>query len=448
MAERNEGSGAFAGRKLNRRDFLKMGGAGLAGAALLGSAGCGGGSGGSGEIIFSMGPDTDGSIAKLIDKFNKQNKGKLKASHREMPADTGQYYDKLRTEFQAASGDISVIGTDVIWPKQFAPQNWTMDLSDRFPASEQNKFIPVTIEVAEYEDGIYSVPWCSCPDAGLLYYRKDLLDESGISSPPETWDDLKDMAVQVSEEAGVQNGFVFQGSNYEGGVCNALEYIWTHGGDVLSDVTGGDVVIDSPEAAAGLATYASMLTSGASPEAVANWTETESSANFYNGDSVFIRYWPSLYGGFGDTATTKIKPEQIGIAPIPVDQPGNPTYSTLGGWMMSINANTDIDDDAWKFIEFMTSEQSQKERVIIGGYDPSRKALYDDPEVAEATPVVKLAKDVLINNVKSRPVTEYYGDMSIEMSEQFNAALKGDISPEEACKTLQKSLSQIMEEAQ
>jgi multiple sugar transport system substrate-binding protein len=446
MTERNEGSGAFAGRKLNRRDFLKMGGAGLAGAALLGSAGCGGGSGGSGEIIFSMGPDTDGSIAKLIDKFNKQNKGKLKASHREMPADTGQYYDKLRTEFQAASGDISVIGTDVIWPKQFAPQNWTMDLSDRFPASEQNKFIPVTISVAEYEGGIYSVPWCSCPDAGLLYYRKDLLDESGISSPPETWDDLKDMAVQVSEEAGVQNGFVFQGSNYEGGVCNALEYIWTHGGDVLDE--NAKVVIDSPEAAAGLATYASMLTSGASPEAVANWTETESSANFYNGDSVFIRYWPSLYGGFGDPATTKIKPDQVGIAPIPVDKPGNQTYSTLGGWMMSINANTDIDDDAWTFIEFMTSAQSQKERVIIGGYDPSRKVLYDDPEIAEATPVVKLAKDVLINNVKSRPVTEFYGDMSIEMGEQFNAALKGDISPEEACKTLQTSLGQIMEEAQ
>jgi multiple sugar transport system substrate-binding protein len=321
-----------------------------------------------------------------------------------------------------------------------------MDLSDRFPASEQNKFIPVTISVAEYEGGIYSVPWCSCPDAGLLYYRKDLLDESGISSPPETWDDLKEMAVQVSEEAGVQNGFVFQGSNYEGGVCNALEYIWTHGGDVLDE--NNKVVIDSPEAAAGLETYASMLTSGASPEAVANWTETESSANFYNGDSVFIRYWPSLYGGFGDTATTKLKPEQIGIASIPVDEPGNPTYSCLGGWMMSINANTEIDDDAWKFIEFMTSYESQKERVVIGGYDPSRKALYDDPEVAEATPVVKLAKDVLINNVKSRPVTEYYGDMSIEMSEQFNAALKGDISPEEACKTLQKSLGQIMEEAQ
>jgi multiple sugar transport system substrate-binding protein len=444
VTERNEGSGVFAGRKLNRRDFLKMGGVGLAGAALLGASGCGGGSGGTGKIIFTMGPDTDGSIAKLIDKFNKQNKGKLEAVHREMPASSNAYYDKLRTEFQAGTSDISVVGVDVIWPKQFAPQNWIMDLSDRFPASQQKEFIPVTIQVAEYEDGIYAVPWLSCPDAGLLYYRKDLLDKSGISSPPETWSDLEEMAVQVSEEAGVQNGFVFQGSNYEGGVCNALEYIWTHGGDVLDE--NDNVVIDSPEAAAGLATYNRMLTSGASPEAVANWTETESGANFNNGDSVFIRYWPSLYGGFGDPELSELKPDQVGIAPIPVDKPGNPTYSCLGGWQMAIYANTEMEEEAWKYIEFMTSEQSQKTRTIIGGYDPSRKALYSDPEVAEATPVVKLAKDVLLKNVKSRPVTEYYGDMSLEMAEQFNSALKGDISPEEAVKTLQKSLSQIMEE--
>jgi multiple sugar transport system substrate-binding protein len=445
MTERSDAPGSSVGRKLNRRDFLKMGGAGLAGAALLGTAGCGGGGSGSGKIIFTMGPDTDGSIAKLIDKFNKQKISKLEAIHREMPASSNAYYDKLRTEFQAGTSDISVVGVDVIWPKQFAPQDWITDLSDRFPTSDQKAFIPVTIQVAEYQDGIYAVPWLSCPDAGLLYYRKDLLDKSGISAPPETWDELKQMATEISQKEGIQNGFVFQGSNYEGGVCNALEYIWTHGGDVIDD--NDNIVIDSPEAAAGLSTYHSMITSGAAPEAVANWTETESSANFYNGDSVFIRYWPSLYGGFGDTATTKIKPEQVGIAPIPVDKPGDPTYSCLGGWQMAIYANTEIEDDAWKFIDFMTSEESQKERVIIGGYDPSRKALYSDPEVAKATPVVKLAKDVLLKNVKSRPVTEYYGDMSLEMAEQFNSALKGDVSPEEAVKTLQKSLSQIMQES-
>jgi multiple sugar transport system substrate-binding protein len=190
-----------------------------------------------------------------------------------------------------------------------------------------------------------------------------------------------------------------------------------------------------------------MVSSGAAPEAVANWTETESSANFYNGDSVFIRYWPSLYAGLGVPSTTKLKPEQVGIAPIPTDKPGNPSYSCLGGWQMAIYANTEIEDDAWKFIEFMTSEQSQKTRTIINGGDPSRKAVYDEPEAQKATPVIELAQTVLFGNVKSRPVTEYYGDMSLEMAEQFNSALKGDISPEKAVKTLQKSLSQIMQEA-
>jgi multiple sugar transport system substrate-binding protein len=139
MTERNDGSGASAGRKLNRRDFLKMSGAGLAGAALLGASGCGGGGGGSGNIIFSMGPDDPGkTYTKLVDKFNKQHKGEFQVTVRTMPADTGQYFDKLRTEFQAGGGDIDVIGGDVIWPIQFAAQGWVQDLSDNFPEPEQN----------------------------------------------------------------------------------------------------------------------------------------------------------------------------------------------------------------------------------------------------------------------------------------------------------------------
>ena len=47
------------GRKISRRDFLKLSGAGLAGAALLGVAGCGGGggAGGAAEITFSFFPE-------------------------------------------------------------------------------------------------------------------------------------------------------------------------------------------------------------------------------------------------------------------------------------------------------------------------------------------------------------------------------------------------------
>jgi multiple sugar transport system substrate-binding protein len=434
------GSGALAGRKMNRRDFLKMSGAGLAGAALLGTSGCGGGGAGSGNLIFSMGPDDPNkTVTRLIEKFNKQNKGEFQVTYRLMPADTGQYFDKLRTEFQAGGGDIDVIGADVIWPIQFGAQGWLQDLSDKFPESEQQKFLPAPINASIYEDGIFAVPWFT--DAGLLYYRQDLLD-----TPPKTWEEFMEMAQTVSQEAGIPNGFVFQGSNYEGGVCNALEYIRTHGGDVLSNVTSGEVIIDSPEAVAGLETYHSMVADGVAPEAVVNYTETESVPVFGDGESVFLREWPGTYGDIQGGAF-KLKGEQVGVAPIPV-APGNQSFSTLGGWTMAINAATDMPDEAWEFVQFVTNEENLKFRAIEGGYIPGRSSLLDDPEVDEANPIVGLAKEILLDNATSRPVTQYYGDMSLEMAEQFNATLKGDVSPQQAVKTLQESLSSIMEQAE
>ena len=62
---------------MSRRDFLKLGGAGLAGAALLGTAGCGGGSG-QGEVIrMFVGQAATAALEReaqgLVDRFEEQN---------------------------------------------------------------------------------------------------------------------------------------------------------------------------------------------------------------------------------------------------------------------------------------------------------------------------------------------------------------------------------------
>ena len=439
----------LARRRINRRDFLKMSGAGLAGAALLGAAGCGGGGAGSGPLIFSMGSPTP-TYEALIKRFNKQNKGEIEATLREMPANATTHYDKLTTEFQAGGGDIDVIGGDVIWAIQFAAQGYIMDLSDDFPASEQKKFLPAPISAMTYEGAIYGIPWFT--DAGMLYYRRDLLEQAGYSGPPETWDELKEMALKTAQDTGTKNGFVFQGMNYEGGVCNGCEYIWTHGGEVLSGVTSGKVVIDSPEGLAAMETYRSMVADGVAPEAVANYDETTSVPVFGEGDAVFMRDWPGDYALFGlpskEGGFPNVKPEQVGIAELPVAEPGMPSYSTLGGWNMFVNAQTDLQEEAVTFAQFMTATEQEKFLALDGGLRPTRKALYEDPDLIEASPVIELAKEIIFNNAKSRPVTEFYGDMSLELAEQFNNVLTGDTSPQQAVETLQKELSSIMQQAE
>jgi multiple sugar transport system substrate-binding protein len=431
-------------RRLSRGDFLQLTGGTFAGAALLGASGCGGsggsGDGGSETLTFSAGHDSTGTVKELINKFNDQNKGDFQVEFREMAADTGQYFDQLQTEFQGGGGDIDVISGDVIWPAQFAVNGWILDLSDRFTEEDRAEFLPAPIESNTYEGKIYGVPWFT--DAGLLYYRQDLLEQSGISEVPATWDEFKEVAKQVAQETGTKNGFVFQGAQYEGGVVDGLEYIWTHGGDVLD---GETVIIDSPEAIAGLTMERSMITDGVAPEAVTTYKEPETEPVFLGDDAVFCRTWPYLYGLASDPSISKIKPEQMGVAPIPAG-PGGQSYSGLGGWNLFINAASDKQDQAWKFIQFLTDPEQQKLRALKDALLPPRKTLYDDPEILEKVPVMSLSKEVLLNNARPRPLSPYYGDMSLAMAEQFNAALKGDVTPEQAIKTLQSELQGIIEQ--
>src|SRR5215217_5642522 len=423
---------------LSRRDFLKLGGVGLAGVAVLGAPGCGGGEERSGKVVFTS-PVFPGSMRRLIDKFNEQNKGKFQVAFRQIDLESQQYFDRLKTEFQAGGGQTDVIVGNEPWTAEFAENGWIADVTDKFPESERAKFLDVPLDSATYEGKIYGVPWFT--DVGMLYYRKDLLEQNGFSEPPRTWEDLKEMAGKVVRDSGIRYGFVFQGANNETGVCNGLEYIWTHGGEVLD---GDGVIINSPESVAGLTTEQSMISEGVSPQAVASYTVWEADAAFLNGDAVFCRNWPYMYAAVGDPQMSKIKLDQVGVSALPVGEGRSQTASCLGGSNMLISASSEMKDEAWEFVQFMTSEESQKIQTLSASTLPTLNALYEDREIRKEVPVITLGKEAL-RNARPRPISPYYSQMSRSMAEQFNKVLTGATPPEEAVETLQSDLQQIIE---
>jgi multiple sugar transport system substrate-binding protein len=78
---------------------------------------------------------------------------------------------------------------------------------------------------------------------------------------------------------------------------------------------------------------------------------------------------------------------------------------------------------------------------------PTRKAMLEDQEILNKVPVIKLAKEA-IDRTRPRPVTPYYADLSLKMSQRFNEALTGDLGPEQAVDTLQKEMQQLINEGQ
>jgi multiple sugar transport system substrate-binding protein len=432
-------------RGLSRREFLKVG-TGLAGAALLGATGCGGGeqSGGATELYYTGPPDATGTTEKLVSEFNDKNKGKYKVIFREGNSDTGERLDKLRAQFQAGGEGLDVILGDVIWTAELAESGWISDLSDRFPESRQQEFLPGSVKAITYNGKPYAMPWYT--DTGLLYYRKDLLTKSGYDSPPKTWNELKQISGKVRRDSDIKFGFLFQGANYEGGVCDGCEFIWTHGGEVLDPNDPTRVLIDSPQAIAGLETERSMITDGISPETVTLYKEPETEGRFLNGDAVFLRNWPYVYALVGTPDFPKLEPEQVGVSELP-SADGKPGNGTVGDQPLYISTSSKYPDTAWKFIEFLTASEQQRFRAIKGSYLPTRSHLYDDPEIQESVPVVALAKEAL-QHTRPRPVSPYYSDMSLEMQDLFNASLKGDTTPEEAARTLKSELETIIQQGQ
>lgn len=97
------------------------------------------------------------------------------------------------------------------------------------------------------------MPWFT--DAGLLYYRKDLL-EKYREKIPASWAELATTARKI-QNAERHNGhpamwgYVWQGRAYEGLSCDALEWIVSNNGGAVVAPSGA-VTIDNPGAIAGL----------------------------------------------------------------------------------------------------------------------------------------------------------------------------------------------------
>ncbi len=407
------------------------------------------------KINFAFGPDDSGAVQHLIDEFNQQHQGDIHVNWTETSRLSNEFYRTVEKDFTAETPMMDVIGADVVWTSAFAQREWVEDMSDKFYKTYQtDDFLEASLNSAIHQFKIWGVPWYT--DAGILYYRKDLLAQNGYDQAPETWQELKRMSKKMMKEGQVKYGFVFQGANYEGGVANACEYIWNAGGEILigdlsasvsADPSAGEsaiITVNSPEVIQGLEEAYQIVQSGISPADIYDYKELEAVKVFEQGDAAFMRGWPGVYGRFLK-GNAKVKPDQIGIAALPVSAKGNPSYSCLGGWNLMINAKVSDEKKAaaWTFIQFMTAPEQQKYLSAQAGVMPSIHSLYNDETLVSQVPVISLAKNI-IENTRVRPVTAHYMEISPDIAWNFNAVLKGQLTPAEAVETIQAQMESVM----
>jgi len=323
----------------------------------------------------------------------------------------------------AHSPDIDVLSVDVIWPGILGPH--LLDLQGGIdPASRAGHF-KAFMDANWYEGRLVAMPWFI--GAGMLYYRKDLLEKYG-EPVPETWSELGRIAgrIQAAERAAGNAelwGYVFQGRAYEGLTCNALEWLVSFGGGkVVTDT--GDVDVDNPRAAKALQTAASWIGT-ISPRGVLNYMEEESRGVFQTGNAVFMRNWPYAWA----LAQAKGSPVRgrIGMVPLPRGDDG-PHAATLGGWSLGVSRYSRNPAAAVSLVKFLTGAQEQRRRALTGEFHPTIEALYEDPALIARYPFWKVLHRALLAAVArpSRATGGEYNRVSAELWEAVHRTLSGD----------------------
>ncbi len=187
------------------------------------------------------------------------------------------------TALEGGSRDFDLFVADVVWIPEFARAGWIADLSSAFPPSMLlGDFLPGAAKAALFQGRSFAIPFYI--DVGLLYHRSDLVPHA-----PRTFDELMQIAERIAHDHDDIHGYVWQGKQYEGLICNVYEVFWGHGGKTME---GERVLLDTPPMRASLGYMRSLITRGASPTHVTSMAEEESRRVFQEGRAAFMRNWP------------------------------------------------------------------------------------------------------------------------------------------------------------
>lgn len=231
-----------------------------------------------------------------------------------------------------------------------------LDLTDYIANSD-------LVDLANYPQGLddiynidgkqYAIP--KDYDTIALWYNKTLFDEAGISYPDDTWtwDDLKEAARKLTKDDGSQYGFCAGLHNQEG----YYNFVYQNGGEIITDDKKSGY--DEDATVEGIEEYFSYVKEGLSPEIYDDQARAEAIENGLCAMGLFGSWNLS---GF---ASSDFMTENFDCAVLPSSNDGN-RASIFNGLGNAIAATTEHPDEAWKWVEFLSSKEGQERQAELG----------------------------------------------------------------------------------
>ena len=315
----------------------------------------------------------------VLDSFNKDTNPLQDATDAFMEANPGvnvtiEYVsaNDIREKFSTAARGGA--GPDVValdsagWAVDSAASGLLAPLDEQV-AGIADQFYSAPLASGMFNGSYYAVPWYMNNEG--MYYNKTILDECGIEAPPATWDELLDACEKVVAKGygGIMMPYYFP-SYY------IYPFFYQADCPIIDTTSTPTSALTTDEGKEAWAYLAKLAEIGAYPEAIKDasfWDSTY--APFLQGQCAFLFCGDWAYWSLMDSDV------DYGIAPMPA---GKKAATLMGGYTLSINANTKNYDAAWAYIEYLTAAE---QNYVLQGYGRiSARKDSDTAAIIEATP--------------------------------------------------------------
>ncbi|MGO4541524.1 ABC transporter substrate-binding protein [Paenibacillus sp. 2TAB19] len=332
------------------------------------------------------------------------------------PFPYSDYDTKLRTSV-AAGKPPDVMAIDAPNLASYAEAGALLPLTESFKKDGHLDDIPqTTIEGYKYKDDIYLAPMTESSIA--MFYNKKMFEEAGLPLPSRdpdeawTWEQVLDAAIRINDPSrgiyGIDPAQGFQNA----GATAYFKYpiIWQFGGEVMNpEGTSSKGYLDSQATKKAIAFYRDLFTVS---KVAAFEYPVDAFPNHKLGITIdgtwSLTYMAEKYPDF------KLG-EDFDVAPLPK---GTRQAVANGSWALGISSKTKYPDEAWLFINWMTSYEGLK---IYSGITHDIPARYSVAK--EFSELNEYPKNIFVTQNQKygrpRPITPVFPQVSEAVKNMF-----------------------------
>ncbi|EET58273.1 ABC transporter, solute-binding protein [Marvinbryantia formatexigens DSM 14469] len=334
---------------------------------------------------------------------------------------------------------------DVFWmhsneSERYMSNDMLLDLTDKI--AESDAIDPANYPediwgLYTYNDKYYAVP--KDVDTIALWYNKTMFDEAGLDYPTTdwTWDDMFEAAKKLTKEDGSQYGLAIRSDNNQAGYYNL---VYDNGGYIISDdkTKSG---WDDEKTIEAMQQLEEWINAGVMPS-LETMSENGEDVLFQSGKVAMVLQGSWMLAAYKENEYTSANCDVIEL---PKSAETGRRVSVYNGLGWAASASGEHTEEAWQLIEYLGSEDAQKQQAELG-VTMSAYTGTSDAWVNSAPQFNLQAYLNMMEDMEIRPYSRSTVAWENENAEILKGVYTGELTMEEACRQMAEQMNEKLAE--